>query len=217
VETPLLRSPGGSTHLIWYSVADWAGVEKGQRGLQAQLAKMAADDAKAADEARKKNQKPGMSTAERIQDAVDMSKTRDYLTRDVVFGGSTTPPPAATLPFTRYNFAKAHPGMGASFRATWEKYNKPVWDKLVADGVVLAYGLAVEELKTDSNFTHFVWYAVKSMADFNKIGAAFAADRSRRSPEERDAINAAFSSAVDADASRNYVTSSIVFKVAGQK
>ena len=28
VETPILRYPGGTTHLIWFTVAKWAGVEE---------------------------------------------------------------------------------------------------------------------------------------------------------------------------------------------
>ena len=61
------------------------------------------------------------------------------------------------------------PGKGADYRRTWEKYNKPVFDKLVADGVVLAYGLAVEDVKTDGDFTHFVWIATANMAAATKL------------------------------------------------
>jgi hypothetical protein len=55
------------------------------------------------------------------------------------------------------------------------------------------------------------------MGGFDKVHSAFAADRARRSQEERDTINAAFASAMDPDASRALVTRSIIFKVAGQK
>lgn len=216
VEVPLLRQPGGHTHYIWYSVNDWTGVEKVQRALAAQIAKMDAEWAKAADEARKKNQKPGMLGPERRDAILDQSKTRDYLTRDLIFNGGTTPPPAGTLPMVRYNFGKALPGQFTAWRATWEKYNKPVLDKLVADGSILAYGLAVEELRTDNRFSHFVWFAVKDASGFEKQRAAFAADRARRSAEERSAITAAFAGLTDADAATNLVTMSTVFKVRGQ-
>lgn len=215
VEVPVLRSPDGHTHLIWYAVADWSGIEKVQRALAAQMASVASEQAKAG-EARR-GQRPGPTLSERIEAAVDSSKTRDYLTRDLVFGEASAAPPAGTLPMLRYNFYKAHPGRFSDWRRAWEKYNKPVFDKLVADGVVLAYGLAVEELKSDSNFTHFVWYAVKSADDFSKIGPAFAADRARRSEEERSAITAAFAGLLDPDATRNHVTMSTVFKLAAQK
>lgn len=215
VEVPVLRQPGGHTHYIWYSVNDWAGIEKVQRALAAQIAKVGAESMQASADPRRRGQPAGPSLTQRMEAALDMSKTRDYLTRDLIFAEGKTPP-AGTLPVLRYNFFKALPGQFATWRTTWEKYTKPVWDKLVADGVVLAYGVAVEELKTDGDFTHFVWYAVRSAEDFNKISAAFTADRGRRSAEERSAITAAFAGLTDTDAARSLVTMSTVFKVRGQ-
>lgn len=204
METPLLRYPGGTTHLIWFTVENWAGVEKVLSGMEAQQAKLAAEEA-----ARKP---PVKTTAERIREVFDMSKTRDWLTRDLV-SGFGPPPAAGVLPFTRYNFVKVKPGKGGDYRRTWEKYNKPVFDKLVADKVVLAYGLAVEDIKTDGDFTHFVWIATATMADADKIGPAFTADRMRRSEEERNAITEAFASAIEPDKSRSIVTRSRIFKM----
>lgn len=214
VDVPLLRGPDGATHLVWFSVNDFAGLQKVQEAMGAQLAKVDGDDAKAAADPKKK---PPMTTAERRLAVFDMSKTRDYVTRDLVSGGTNNVPPAGTLPWTRYNFNKVKPGMGNAYRAAWEKYNKPVLDKLVADGVLLAYGLAVEELKTESNWTHFVWYAAKDMSAFDKVRTAFAADRARRSQEERDSIAALFASTTEQDAARNYVSHSIIFKLSGMK
>lgn len=217
IDVSLLRGPNTGTHLVWYAVADWSGVEKVQSAMEARLAALAAEDAKAAEEARKKGQKPGMSVAERSREVFDASKTRDYLTRDLMFVDGKVMPPAGSQPYNRFGFVKVRPEKGGAFRAAWEKYNKPVYDKLLADGVIYAYSLTVEEVKTDGDWTHFTWYAVKSMADFEKIRAAFAADRARRSPEERETINATFADARDPDASRTYVTHSIIFKIAGQK
>ena len=216
VETPVLRSPGGTTHLIWFSVANWAGVEKVLNGMEAQLAKLAAEDAKAADAARAARQKPALSTAERTREIFDMSKTRDWLTRDLVSGFGPNPA-AGVLPFTRYNFVKVKPGKGGDYRRAWEKYNKPVYDKLVADGVVLAYGLAAEEVKTDGDFTHFIWVATANMGAADKIGPAFTADRARRSEEERNAITEQFLSSTEPDKARSIVTRSRIFKLPAPK
>lgn len=207
METPVLRYPGGTTHLIWFSVANWEGVEKVLSGMEAQQAKLAANEAR---------MPKTKTTAERIRETIDMSKTRDWLIRDLV-ANYGNPPAAAVLPITRYNFVKVKPGKGADYRRTWEKYNKPVFDKLVADGVVLAYGLAAEELKTDGEFTHFVWMATANMSGMDKIGAAFAADRARRTEDERNQISEAFTSTLDPDKSRSMMTRSRIFKVAGAK
>jgi hypothetical protein len=216
IETPILRYPGGTTHLIWFSVANWAGVEKVLSGMEAQLAKLAADDAREAEAARAKRQTPAMTTAERTRAVFDMSKTRDWLVRDIV--SNYGPPPAAgVLPFTRYNFVKVKPGKGSEYRRAWEKYNKPVYDKLVADGTVLAFGVSVEEVKTDGDFTHFIWVATPNMAAADKIGPAFAADRARRSEEERDAISELFLSLTEPDKARSVVTRSRIFRTPAPK
>ena len=216
IETPVLRSPGGTTHLIWFSVANWAGVEKVLNGMEAQLAKLAAEDAAAAEAARARKQKPAMTTAEHTREVFDMSKTRDWLTRDLVFGYGP-PPPAGTLPVTRYNFVKVRPGKALDYRRAWEKYTKPIYDKLVADRVVLAYGLAAEEIKTDGDFTHFIWIATANMAAADKIGPAIAADRGRRSEEERTAIAELFASLTEPDKARSIVTRARIFKLPGHK
>ena len=214
LETPVLRYPGGTTHLIWFTVANWEGVEKVLNGMEAQLARLAAEEAQAP--AGRGKQQPAMTTAERSRAVFDMSKTRDWLTRDLV-SGFGSPPAAGVLPFTRYNFVKVKPGKGADYRRAWEKYNKPVYDKLIADGVVLAYGLAAEEVKTDGDFTHFIWIATANMAAADKIGPAFTADRARRSEEERDALNEAFLSVTEPDKARSMVTRSRIFKIGPQK
>lgn len=216
IETPILRYPGGTTHLIWFSVANYDGVEKVLSAMEAQLAKLAADEAKAADAPRAKRQQPAMTTAERTREVFDMSKTRDWLTRDLV--SNYGPPPAAgSLPFTRYNFVKAKVGKGAAYRAAWEKYNKPVYDKLVADGVILAYGMAAEDVKTDGDFTHFIWFGTANLAGIEKVGQAIGADRRRRSEEERTAIADLFTSLTEPDMARSIITRSRIFKVAGMK
>ena len=212
LEASMLRGHDTTTHTIWYAVADWSGIEKVQTAMAAQIAKLSAEEPKPV-----KGQKAAMSLAERLRDAVDLEKTKDYLTRDLVFVGGTTMPPAGFLPYTRYNFVRVKPGKAAEYRRLWDKYNKPVYDKLVADGTILAYGLAVEELKTTNDATHFTWYAMKGLDSMDKVRSAFIADRDRRSAEERDAISAGFVSVTDPEASRSEMDRSIIFHLPGPK
>jgi hypothetical protein len=215
VHVPLLRIPGNATHLIWYSVADWSGVEKVDAAMRAQIAKLDEEAMKAG--ATKKGAIPAGGVTARMMEIADVSKTHDYVTRDLVFTTGKGDLPATTLPWVRYNFIKAKPGKGGELRKTWERYNKPVLDKLVADGVVLAYGLAIEDVRTDGEFTHYVWYATKDLGSMEKVRAAYMADRDKRSQEEQDSISEAFNSLIDADSSRSEVERSIIFKVAGMK
>ena len=212
IETPVLRYPGGTTHLIWFSVADWTGVEKVLSAMEARLQQLAVEDAKRTESAHASKQKPPMTTMERQQAVFDMSKTRDWLVRDLV-AAYGPPPSSGVLPVTRYNFIKVKPGKGAEYRRTWEKYNKPVFDKLIADGSLLAYGLAIEEVKTDGEFTHFVWIAAANMSGMDKLGPAFAADRARRTADEQAAITEQFASVTEPDKARSIVTRSRIFRL----
>jgi hypothetical protein len=218
VEVPLIRGAYGSTtHSIWYAVADWAGIEKVQTAMAAQIQKIGADEAKAADEARKKKQKPEMSTMERANDIWDASKTRDWYTRHIVFATGSAPMPAGMLPFVRYNFAQVKPGKSAEYQAWWGKYIKPVLDGLVKDGTVGAYGLSVEEVKTTNDFTHFSWVSVNSLGALDKVRAAVFGSFDKRTAEEREAIFQAVGNLTDATASRALVTRAIIFREASMK
>jgi len=217
VQSSLLRVPGGRTHYIWYAVADYAGLEKVDSAMRAQIARLTEEASKSGAPAAKKGQKPtAAAPMARLAEIADLSKTHDFLTRDLVIGLSSSAP-ANVLPFSRYNFVKVKPGKAGEYRKTWEKYNKPIFDKLLADGVILAYGLAVEDVRTEGDFTHFVWYDVKDLASFDKVRAAFLADRDHRSQEEQDAITHIFVSLTDVDASRSEVGRSLIFHVATPK
>ena len=217
VETPLLRMPGGATHIVWYSVNDWSGVEKVDAAMRSQIAKLDEEAAKGGASAGKKGGGGGTGVSARMMEIADVSKTRDYLTRNLVFVTGATMPPAGTLPFERFVYVKVKPGKGGEYRKVWEKYNKPVLDKLVADGVVLAYGLAVEDVRTDGDFTHFTWLATKDLAAMEKVRNAFTADRDKRSQDEQDAITAAFVNVLDLDASRSEVDRFLIFKLPSMK
>ena len=200
VEAPLLRVPEDATHMIWYTVADYAGLEKVDTAMREQIAKMTEESTKAP--AGKKGAPARGGPMAHMLEITDFAKTHDYLTRDLVSGFATSMPPAGTLPFARYAFVKVKPGKGAEYRKAWEKYNKPIFDKLAADGTILAFGLAVEDVRTDGDFTHYTWIATKDLASQDKVRAAFLGDREKRSPEEQEAITALFARLTDPDASR---------------
>ena len=215
VQTPMLRIPGNATHEIWYAVADWSGIEKVQVAMRAQISKLSDEASKSG--VTKKGATAAQSPIARLAEIADVSKTHDYLTRDLVFNVTHAAPPEGMLPYSRYSFVKVKPGKGAEYRKAWEKYNKPILEKLLADGVIVAYGLAVEEVRTSGEFTHFTWYDTKDLAAMDKVRAAVLADREHRSQEEQDAINDLFTKLTDPDAARGEVAHAIIFKAAPMK
>src|SRR5258708_19542766 len=84
VETPLLRVPGNATHIIWYAVADYGGVDQVDSAMRAPIPKLEDDAAKSG--LANKGHKPPTSPAPPLAQIADMSKVHDYLTRDLVIG-----------------------------------------------------------------------------------------------------------------------------------
>jgi hypothetical protein len=218
VDTPVIRVPENATHLIWYMVADYAGVEKVDAAMREQIAKLTAEAAKGSGSAAgKKGAASASDPTARVLAITDFAKTHDYLTRSIVSGFINEHPSAGALPASRYSFVKVKPGKGAEYRKAWEKYNKPVFDKMVADGTILAYALVVEEVRTDGDFTHYTWIATKDLATQDKARAEFLADRAKRSPEEQEAITRLFAELTDPDANRTQLTRALIFKLPNQK
>jgi hypothetical protein len=215
VDVPVMRAPGMPTHSIWYDVADWAGVEKVQNAMAARLAELAAQDKKAADEARKKGQKPARSVAERIEETFDVSKTKDWVFRTLYVKYSSTPPPAGMLPYGRIFMVATKPGKAAEWRAAFDKYFTPTLDGLVDKGVIGAWGLGVEEIKTSGDFTHFVWVSYPNMAAMETVRNTIIGVTARRSEVENEHINHVFTATSDANASRSFVLRAMIFKIGG--
>jgi len=216
VDVPYMSMPGSPTHSIWYDVADWAGVEKVQAAMAARLAQLDDEDKKAADEARKKNMKPAKPLRERIQEIVDMEKTRTWFFRNLeVTAGS--PPPAGAMPFTRIYSVKARPGMAQEWRENFDKYIKPTLDSLAKSGAIFAWGLGQEEVKTEGSFTHFVWVSYPNLAAFDRQRTAFGAKGAERSAETNDHIAQAFLKTSDPDAARSMILRAVIFKMAPPK
>jgi hypothetical protein len=216
VDVPVIRVPENATHMVWYVVADYAGVQKVENEMNEQIAKLNADAAKGS-AAGKKGAAPAGGPTEHVLEITDFAKTHDYLTRSIVSGFANSRPPAGTLPCSRYAFVKVKPGKGAEYRKAWEKYNKPVFDKMISDGTILAYALVVEEVRTDGDFTHYTWIATKDLASQDQARAAFLADRDKRSPEEQEAITTLFAELTDPDANRTQLNRSLIFRLSEQK
>jgi hypothetical protein len=216
VDTPVIRVPENATHMVWYMVADYAGVEKVESAMNEQIAKLNGDGAKGSS-AGKKGAVPAGGPTAQVLAITDFAKTHDYLTRAIVSGFSNQRPPAGTLPCSRYSFVKVKPGKGAEYRKAWERYNKPVLDKMVADGTIMAYALVVEEVRTDGDFTHYTWIATKDLASQDQARAAFLADREKRSAEEQEAITKLFTELTDPDANRTQLNRSLIFHLPSEK
>jgi hypothetical protein len=140
IDVPLLQMPGQPTHSVWYTVAGWDGVQKVQSAMAAQIEKMRAES-KAPPA---KGAKPGKSFDERTAEVFDQSKTRQWVFRELDTNFTSAPPRADLLPYSRINLITIKPGKYFEWKAAFDKYNKPVYDKLIASGVIAGVGIGTE-------------------------------------------------------------------------
>ena len=170
LDARFIHREGATTHMLWWVTKDYDGMDKTFAALR--------------------DIKPEPADVEKFRPATDASKHKDHLTRTILEKVAEGEPSAP--PYTSWSFTKVDAGKGGEWRKLWEKYNKPVFDKLVADGVIFGYGIDVEDFHSEDPGWRGVWVVTTSMAAFDKIDAAFAADRRARSEEEREAIGRQF-------------------------
>ena len=85
----------------------------------------------------------------------------------------------------------------------YDKYTKPVLEQLYADGAVTAYGVDAEVVHTGDPGLRFFWQVLPDADALDKVEAAYAAARAKRSPEERRSIGMAFAELTDPTAHRD--------------
>jgi hypothetical protein len=113
------------------------------------------------------------------------AKHRDYLLRSLIHKGSSVKPGSGFL-VVSYNLVL--PGKANDWRQLWEKYQKPIFDELVANGTITQYGLDVEQVHTSDPNGRYVWYTTSGPDGVDKVGAALNAANEKRTEQERQTL-----------------------------
>jgi len=162
ITASVVHTEEGPTHTSWWSAASFAGVNR------------------ALGELLKVSQLAEFSSA----------KHRDHLLRSVIYESSKTA--KLTSGFGHLGLTRVKPGKARDWRELYDKYNKPVYDKLLADGVILGYGVDVESIHTEDPGNRMSWFLAANAESVDKVDAAIAAAQQQATPVERRAISAAF-------------------------
>lgn len=195
LDTAMLHHEGEPQYYFWWTVPNYTAQDKVIAVIEETEKKLKADDEKRTAEARRLKQ-PAPKTAEQeMMESIDFDHHTDLLLRNISSNVGSIP--AGTLPYTWLSRFKVDRGKGADFKKLWEKYDKPIWDKLVADGVVFGYGLAAEDITSMGPGMRWFWIISKDHASIDKVDAAFRADREKRSEEERAAISQQYRDVTD--------------------
>jgi competence protein ComGC len=183
-----VHSPDGYTHSSWFCAKSQADLEKALDAIVATEDKLTPD--------------------QRRRQDTEFSGTKhaDQILRSVVFRNRTL---KTDKGYITVSVQKVLPGKGEEHQALWDKYTKPVLEQLYAEGVVTGYGIDAELVHTGDPALRFFWTLVPDAAALDKIDAAFAADRAKRSPEERRAVGRSFAELRDPAAHRDSMSSLI--------
>jgi hypothetical protein len=113
-----------------------------------------------------------------------ITKHRDYLLRDLVRGST-----GALLDGGYWvgSFLDVKPGQGSEYRSYWDEHTQPVFESLLADGTIVAYGLTVEDMITEGFGGRTSWYIVPNADALDTVQAAFRASWGALTEEGRRA------------------------------
>ena len=105
-------------------------------------------------------------------------------------------------------------GKSADFVKLWEAWAQPVFEQLLADGTIVAYGLdsPLHHTSADSLGRMTSWYVLENMDADAKVDAAFDAAREKLSETEREGRTELYWSLVHEDSHRDDFTRLIHYR-----
>ncbi len=185
-----IHAPDSFSHATWWSGKTQAAVEQALEALVASEAKL--------------------SPEERKRQDTDFAGTRhaDLLLRSILYKSRTV---KADRGYGIVSATKVQSGKAQEWQALWDKYTKPVYEKLYADGTVTGYGIDVEQVHTGDPGMRYAWHIVPNAEALDKVNAAFEAVRQKSSPEERRAIGRMFAEVSEGGAHRDHMSQIIAY------
>jgi len=183
-DTSALHRPDGYTHARWITAESRANVETAIGAIVAAFEKM-----------------PLEQRTKMDKDYARMvKKHRDHL---VSTEGYRNKPGQYTKGYIINSFFQAKPGKMRELKEMWTKYQKPVYEQLFNDGVLLGFGVDTEIFHTEQPGGVTVWYIVPDMASEDKVDKAFEDARAKRSPEENENLGKAMRELTDTEKHRD--------------
>ncbi len=165
MDSDLLHQPGVPNADVWYTMPNYAAYDKVRAALDKVWASMPPAELKSRGE------------------LTDPDKHMDYLFRSIVW--KSKPLAVGTKPITHVSVTQIQPGKSQDYRKVFEKEEKPIYDKLLAEGVILSYSLDREDIHSKDSGTRWTVITAPNLASLDKVNAAFDALREKATPAER--------------------------------
>ena len=174
--------PPTESCLYWATAADWTGLGKVEKAFE--------DNRKGMKEAEAKEMMDaflGVTVPE---------KETSFVVRHVVFNGA----PGKTPKYLVRHVYNVNPGKGRAAVTTYKEYNAPVYEKLLASGVIDGYGVAVPDFHVGNPWTHTMWTMFSDLSRMDAIDKAFTEADEARGEAVNEALDASWMQMHDRDA-----------------
>ena len=191
IDVDMLHVPGSNNVVFWADVPDFAALTKADAAIDGFLK---SDPAVMAD----------------LFSMSDPSAHSDYILRAREEGHRAAP--AGAMPVQDIDMIQAKPERMEEYLELFRKYDKPVLDKLVADGVIYGYVLLTEAVHTMK--PGFVWQ-VTTLPDLgakDKVRAAFSEAWKKLPDGERQMLDKVAFDMADYGSHRDDLALSVVFR-----
>jgi hypothetical protein len=121
--------------------------------------------------------------------------------------------PAGAQPVEDIDSVRVKPGRGRDFLTMFRNFDKPVYEKLVTDGVIYAYELDSEAVHTLEPGLIWVIVSMPSLGAKDKVNAAFDAAEKALPEGQRDIMNKEYEGVTVPGSHRDSLSTSVVFRV----
>jgi hypothetical protein len=186
-----LHQPDGYTHVTWFSSDSIAGLEKTLDLYETALAELAEEEQESWD----------------AEFAAMVTKHRDYLMRNMSMRSR-----AGDLEGAYYlaSSSTVKQRRGRDWTSSWKANTRPVYEQLFADGIIAAYGYAVEQVHTSKPGEYESWCIAKDAEAIDAVNDAFRAVWEALSDEQRRARWASILSVNEERSHRDHMSETIV-------
>lgn len=169
IDAMSIHKSDGYTHSTWFSAESWEQLESVWDAYDAYWKKMGKDKAKKLD----------------LQFASMVTKHRDYVLK--TDGQRANAASLNKAGYFKGAFIKVKFDHFDDFKSYYDNRVMPIYEQLLKDGAITAYGVSDEEIQTEAPGGVTMWYVSPNAAGMDRVREAFQADWAKQDKEGRRA------------------------------
>ena len=191
IDVDMLHVPGTNNVAFWLEAADFAGIGQAEAAID-EFAKAHPD------------------VMGDLFSMSDPATHHDFIVRSLESKAGKAP--AGVMPTVDFDIVTVKEGQMDAFMELFRKYDKPVLDKLVDDGVIYSYSVDVEAVHTMKPGTVWTIVSMPDLGGKDKVRAAFQESMKKVPEAERNMMDKLFEGIVEPGSHRDSLAVSVVFK-----